>query len=169
MDEQSSKDIKLKYSALIADCWQDDQEKAHFIQDPIGTLKERGIPVDETKKYKVIEAEKRSRYIVLPYEESQTALTILYKELNGFCAKGNQIIKQDCELRLIQNTNDTIYLVIPYSPSLYTEEERLTLEKSSGYAETETVLFVALEEIHVAVTTTLIEGEIFVVGVVVLI
>lgn len=126
------KEYRKQYSALIAECWQDENVKKNFMENPKDALKEYSIPVEESKQYQVIEADKNSTYVILPYENTEEAVQSLFKLFHILNEKGNQIIKPGCELRLIQNTADTNYIVLPFSPELYTEEEKMALQQADG-------------------------------------
>ncbi|MDE6751126.1 MAG: hypothetical protein K2K21_18975 [Lachnospiraceae bacterium] len=126
------KEYRKKYSALIAECWQDEDVKKNFMENPKDAFKEYSIPVEESKQYQVIEADKNSTYVVLPYEGAEEAVQSLFKLFHIWSENGNQIIKPGCELRLIQNTADTNYIVLPFNPELYTEEEKMSLQQADG-------------------------------------
>lgn len=159
MDKSQVKEFRMKYATIIARCWQDEEWKKQFIENPKKILAEEEIAFDEKKNYKVIQADKFSTYIVLPYEEGQEALQIFYKELNSLFGKSQQIIKPGCELRVVQNTPDTNYLVIPYQPDLYTEDEKMVLSKADGVCHVESDVEAIAEELAVMVTTVVEAGE----------
>lgn len=126
------KEYRKKYSKLIAECWQDEKVKKNFMENPKDVLEEYSIPVEASKQYKVIESDKYSTYVVLPYEGVDEAVQSLFKLFHVESDKGKQIIKPGCELRLIQNTPDTNYIVLPFCPDLYTEEEKMALQLADG-------------------------------------
>lgn len=171
------KEYRKKYSALIAECWQDEHVKKNFIENPKDALKEYSIPVEESKQYQVIEADKYSTYVILPYENTEEAVQSLFKLFHIWSEKGNQIIKPGCELRLIQNTADTNYIVLPFSPELYTEEEKMALQQSDGCTtveadvaiQTEIAVQVVSVQSALAATTYVAGAEVIVAAVIVLI
>ncbi len=174
-------EYRKKYSALIAECWQDENVKKNFMENPKDALKEYSIPVEDSKQYQVIEADKYSTYVILPYEGAEEAVQSLFKLFHILNEKGNQIIKPGCELRLIQNTADTNYIVLPFSPELYMEEEKMALQQADGCTtveadvaiQTEIAVQVVSVQSAAAVTTYAVGAEVgalvVVAGVIVLI
>lgn len=139
------KEYRKKYSRLIAACWQDEEVKKKFLENPKEILKEYSIPVEESRQYQVIEADKYCAYVVLPYEEVEEAVQSLFKLFHMWSEQGKQIIKPGCELRIIQNTADTNYFVLPASPELYTEEEKMLLQQLDGITTVDVDVAVQLE------------------------
>ena len=84
---------------------------------------EAGIPVEEGVTYKVIEAPKLINYIVLPDENVQPVIQEITKQLLNKADKGDKILPEGTEVRLIQNTEDTRYLILPASPKSLTKAE----------------------------------------------
>lgn len=153
MDQKKAREFRMKYQSIVARCWQDRDFKKRFIENPAQILADEGIEIDEKKNYKIIEADKFSTYVVLPHEDGQEALQILYKDLNSLFRNSKQIIKAGCEIRLIQNTSDTDYLVIPFPPALYTENEKIQLSKSDGSAAVESDVVAIAEEAAIMAST----------------
>jgi len=139
------KEYRKKYSELIAACWQDEDVKKKFVENPKDVLKEYSVPVEESKQYRVIEADKYSAYVVLPYENVEEAVQSLFRIFHAWGEQGKQIIKPDCELRIIQNTADTNYVVLPVCPELYTEEEKAMLQQADGVTVVDVEVAVQLE------------------------
>lgn len=173
------KAYRKKYSELIAACWQDEDVKTKFMENPKEVLKEYSIPIEEFKNYQVIEADKYSTYVVLPYEGVEDAVQSLFKIFHLWSEQGKQIIKPGCELRLIQNTEDMNYLVLPVCPDIYTEEEKMMLQRADGVTTVDVEVAVQLEiavqvfsvQSAAAVTSAAVGAEVaaLVLGVIVLI
>lgn len=172
-------EYRKNYARLAAACWQDEDVKRKFMESPEELLQEYSIPVEEGKQYQVVEADKYSTYVVLPYEEAEAAVQALFRMLHTWGEKGEQLIKPGCELRIIQNTKDTNYLVLPFCPELYTEEEKMSLLEADGSVTIDADVAVQFEiavqlvsaQSVIAVTTEAAAAEVaaFVLGVIVLI
>ena len=117
------KNPSVLYGEVISKCWEDETFKKHFVEDPESVLAEAGIPVEEGVTYKVIEAPKLVEYVVLPEENIQESIQNLTKRILAKADKGNKILSEDVELRIVQNTEDTRYLVLPASPKTLTKAE----------------------------------------------
>ena len=113
----------VRYGEIVAKCWEDEAYKKRFIQEPESVLQEAGIPLEEGINYKVIEAPKLVQYVVLPREEVMPALQFIVKRLLNKADKTEKIVPEGCEVRIIQNTEDTDYLVLPASPKTLTAAE----------------------------------------------
>ena len=132
------KNPAVLYGEVIAKCWEDEAFKKRFVEDPESVLAEAGIPVEEGLTYKVIEAPKLVKYIVLPEENVQASIQDLTKNILSKADKSDEILPAGTELRIIQNTEDTRYLVLPASPKTLTQTELQLVfgggDNSSGYA-----------------------------------
>ena len=132
------KNPAVLYGEVIAKCWEDETFKKRFVEDPESVLAEAGIPVEEGLTYKVIEAPKLVQYVVLPEENVQASIQDLTKNILGAADKSDKILPTGTELRIIQNTEDTRYLVLPASPKTLTQTELQLVfgggDNSSGYA-----------------------------------
>lgn len=117
------KNSAILYGEVVAKCWEDEEYKKRFIEDPESVLIEAGIPVEEGVTYKVIEAPKLVNYIVLPDENVKPVIQEITKQLLNKADKGDKILPEGTEVRLIQNTEDTRYLILPASPKSLTKAE----------------------------------------------
>ena len=113
----------VKYGEIISKCWEDDAYKKRFIEDPESVLAEAGFAVEEGVTYKVIEQPKMVRYVVIPYEGAQDAVQTFTKYLLNAAEKKDVIIPEGAEARIIQNTEDVRYMVLPASPKSLTKAE----------------------------------------------
>ena len=113
----------VKYGEIISKCWEDDAYKKRFIEDPESVLAEAGFAVEEGVTYKVIEQPKMVRYVVIPYEGAQDAVQTFTKYLLNAAEKKDVIIPEGAEARIIQNTEDVRYMILPASPKSLTKTE----------------------------------------------
>ena len=162
------KNPAVLYGEVVAKCWEDEEYKKHFVEDPESVLVEAGIPVEEGVTYKVIEAPKLVEYIVLPDENVQPVIQMLAKRLLNKAEKSDEILPEGTEVRLIQNTEDTRYLVLPASPKSLTKAELKSIFGGDTSVEMNTVAVqtgvvvttggeaveVATTEVQTAETTT---------------
>ena len=113
----------VKYGEVVAKCWEDEAYKKRFIEDPESVLTEAGFAVEEGVTYKVIEQPKMVRYVVIPYEGAQDAVQTFTKYLLNAAEKKDVIIPEGAEARIIQNTEDVRYMILPASPKSLTQAE----------------------------------------------
>ena len=113
----------VKYGEVIAKCWDDEAYKKRFIEDPEGVLSEAGFVVDEGVTYKVIEAPKLVKYLVLPHEDAKDAVQAIAKGFLNRVEKNDVVIPEGAEVRIIQNTDDIRYVILPASPKSLTKAE----------------------------------------------
>ena len=112
----TEKDTRVKYGELVQKAWDDEEFKKKFVEDPEAALAEAGLPVEEGVTYKVIEAPKDVQYLVLPAENVKEPIQSLTKGLLAKAEQGDEIIPKDVEVRIVQNTDDIRYLILPPSP-----------------------------------------------------
>lgn len=113
----------VKYGEVIAKCWEDEAYKKRFLEDPEGVLSEAGFALDEGVTYKAIEQPKLVKYIVLPHEDAKEAVQAIAKGFLNQVERKDVVIPDGAEVRIIQNTDDTRYMVLPASPKALTEAE----------------------------------------------
>ena len=111
------------YGEVVAKCWEDETYKKRFIEDPEGVLTEAGFAADEGVTYKVIEQPKLVKYLVLPHEDAKEAVQALAKSFLNQVERKDAIIPEGAEVRIIQNTDDTRYMILPASPKSLTQAE----------------------------------------------
>ncbi|MBP5199223.1 MAG: hypothetical protein J6Z82_01045 [Schwartzia sp.] len=135
----------VKYGAVVAKCWEDEAYKKRFLEDPEAVLSEAGFVLDEGVTYTVIEQPKMVKYIVLPFENAKDTIQLIAKGLLNTAEKKDVIIPEGMEVRMLQNTEDTRYMILPASPKTLTKTE-LAMVAGGGsvetveYAETMTTL-----------------------------
>jgi len=162
----------VKYGEVVSKCWEDEAYKKRFIEDPEGVLSEAGFVVDEGVTYKVIEAPKLVKYLVLPHTATKEAVQTIAKNFLNKVEKNAIVIPEGAEVRIIQNTDDMRYMVLPASPKTLTQAE---LKMVAGGGDVEADVEVVNEAVEVSVeasttaTTAEVAAEVAAVAVVVLI
>ena len=120
----TEKDLQVLYGELIAKCWEDDAFKAKFIANPGDVMEEFGVPIEEGVEYKVIEAPKMVKYIVLPHEKVAESVQAISKMMLAAVESEQQsVVPEGVEFRIVQNTEDTRYIVLHPSPDTLTAAE----------------------------------------------
>ena len=156
----------MKYGEVVAKCWEDEAYKKRFIEDPESVLTEAGFVVEEGVTYKVIEQPKFVKYLVIPREGAKDAVQMIAKGLMNCIEQSDVIIPEDTEVRIIQNTDDMRYLILPASPKSLSAAD---LKRVAGgdSATTEVATTVVGVEVQAATTTTtyMAEAEVGVVAV----
>lgn len=113
----------VKYGEIISKCWEDDAYKKRFIEDPESVLTEAGFAVEEGVTYKVIEQPKLVKYLVLPHEDAKEAVQVIAKGFLNKVEQKDTVIPEGAEVRIIQNTEDMRYMILPASPKSLTKTE----------------------------------------------
>ncbi len=140
----------VKFGKVIAKCWEDEAYKKRFIEDPEDVLSEAGFVVEEGVTYKVIEQPKLVEYMVLPHDDTKEAVQLLAKKILNKAEKTESVIPEGTEVRIIQNTDNIRYLVLPASPKSLTKAE---LKAVAGGAEgSETTYTTAMQTLELATT-----------------
>ena len=119
----------VKYGEVVAKCWEDEAYRKRFLEDPEGVLAEAGFVVEEGVTYKVIEQPKLVKYVVLPHADAKDAVQVIAKGFLNKVEKTDVVIPEGAEVRIIQNTDDVRYMILPASPKSLTKAE---LELAAG-------------------------------------
>ena len=166
------KENLVKYGEVVAKCWEDEAYKKRFLEDPEGVLSEAGFVVDEGVTYKVIEQPKMVKYLVLPHEDTRDAVQTIAKGFLNAVEKKDLVIPEGAEVRIIQNTDDMRYMILPASPKSLTAAELKmvaggdSVELQTNVVQTAEVATTAVEAQTATTTTTyLAEAEVGVVAV----
>ncbi len=154
----------VKYGEVVSKCWEDEAYKKRFVEDPEAVLSEAGFEVEEGVTYKVIEQPKLVKYLVIPHEDAKDAVQIIAKNLLNVAEKKDTIIPEGAEVRIIQNTEDMRYMVLPASPkSLTSAELKMVAGGDSAVTATNVVqtgeVATTVVEIEELSTTTTLEFE----------
>ena len=142
----------VKYGEVIAKCWEDEAYKKRFLEDPEGVLTEAGFAVEEGVTYKVIEQPKLVKYLVLPHEDTKEAVQTIAKGFLNQVEKHDVVIPEGAEVRIIQNTDDTRYMILPASPKSLSKAELAMA--AGGDAAAVNVVTAVVSDISVTVTPT---------------
>ena len=110
-------DVKTALGEIFSQCWESEEFKQKFIEDPKPVLKEYGVPYDDSKEYKVMDAPKKTIVYVLPYEGVKEAVQAISEGLMGNVkdvegGEAKQIIPEGWSIQFLQNTEDVNYIVI---------------------------------------------------------
>ncbi len=119
----------VKYGEVIAKCWEDEAYKKRFLEDPESVLSEAGFVLDEGVTYKVVEQPKMVKYLVLPHADTKDAVQEMTKRFLNRVEQSDAIIPEGAEVRIIQNTDDMRYMILPASPKTLTAAE---LKQAAG-------------------------------------
>ena len=113
----------LKYGEIISKCWEDESYRKRFIEDPESVFAEVGYVTEEGITYKVIEQPKLVKYVVIPHESAKETVQLISKALLNAAEQKDVLIPEGAELRIIQNTEDIHYMILPASPKTLTQTE----------------------------------------------
>lgn len=149
-----TKENAIKYGEIISKCWEDEVYREEFIRDPESVMLEKGIELEEGITYKVIQAPKLVEYFVLPYENIREPIQNFAKFLLNKAEQSDKIVPEGFEYRIIQNTEDVHYLILPASPKTLTAAE---LAQISGADSTTTATNVVAQAEAVAQVVATVE------------
>lgn len=161
-------DQMTKLGEVFSQCWESDEFKQAFIEDPKAIFDEYGIGYDKNKNYKVIETPEKTMIHVLPYKGIKESI----KAFNDLLLKhvedvedgdAKQVLLPDWSWQLYQNTEDTYYVPIPLCPENLTPEE---LELVNGGCLIFVLIFAFQTEAVATTTTVAAEVEALIVAVV---
>ena len=154
----------VKYGEIISKCWEDDAYKKRFIEDPESVLAEAGFAVEEGVTYKVIEQPKMVKYLVLPHADTKDAVQEMTKRFLNRVEQSDAIIPEGAEVRIIQNTDDMRYMILPASPKSLTAAELKMVAGGDSVATATNVVqtgevATTVVELQTATTSTTYFGE----------
>jgi len=112
-----------KMADIFSECWEDEDFKARFVREPAAVLQEYGVEVEEGVEYVVIEAPVRTQYCVLPHENAKEAMQAVTNFLSQSVEEKDNFLPEGWEMRILQNTAEKRFLVLPFSPEELTPEE----------------------------------------------
>ena len=144
----------VKYGEVIAKCWKDEAYKKRFIEDPEGVLAEAGFVLEEGVTYKVIEQPKLTKYLVLPHAETKEAVQDMAKQFLNHVEKSDIVLPKGAEVRIIQNTDEIRYMILPASPKTLSKQELAMA--AGGNSDPNTV--VEYTQTNVVTVQTVVEG-----------
>ncbi len=149
----------VKYGEVVAKCWEDEAYKKRFIEEPEAVLSEAGFVLDEGVTYKVIQQPKMVKYLVLPHADTKDAVQDIAKAFLNRVEKQDIVIPDGAEVRIIQNTDDTRYMILPPSPKSLSQAE-LAMVAGGDSVKTYSNAVTATNALQTAeVATTVVELE----------
>ncbi len=132
------KDARTALGEVFSQCWESEEFKHSFMEDPKKIFEEYGVPYDDSKEYKVIDSPAKTIIHVLPYEGIKQAMQMIadgmltnVKDVEE--QEPKQIIPEGWAMQFVQNTEDTNYIVIPNSPEDMTPEELEMINGGCGF------------------------------------
>ena len=113
---------------------------------------------------------------MIPHENAKDAVQAIAKELLNASEEKDVLIPKGAEVRIIQNTENIRYMILPASPKSLTEAELQmvaggdSVKNATNVVNIGEVVNVTVEaEVHATTTTYLAEAEVAVAAVLVLI
>ena len=152
------KNNPVKYGEVVVKCWEDEAYKKRFLEDPESVLSEAGFVPEEGVTYQVIEQPKQVRYLVLPHEKAKAAVQDMAKRFLNRAEENDALLPEGTEVRIIQNTDDIRYIILPASPQSLSQTE-LKMVAGGDSCETYTDTATAVYGVEAAVTGTTAAAE----------
>lgn len=117
-----------KLGEVFSQCWESDEFRDAFIEDPKAVFEEYGINYDKNKRYKVFQTPDKTLVHILPYKGVKQGINnfidILNKHVEDIDVdEEKQILPEDWSWQVYQNTEDMFYIPIPICPENLTPEE----------------------------------------------
>lgn len=149
---------------LISKVWEDKELESEFKRDPVGVLKKEGIDIPKGTAVKVLQNTDTVKYVPLsqtfdPIKE-QDKIASLFALLTP--------IPEGKEVRLVQSTKETYYILIPVHPPVelrtaLKSSQLINMAAASGfeatYHDTTQTLEAETTELVVAETTEAMQVE----------
>lgn len=157
MDAMSGDKWRTIWSMTVAQIWRSNDYRQKFLADPKAALKEIGVTLPEGTVVKVLEDTETVTHFSLSREMDLREAPA--EKLRGFLERFFPI-PEGHEIRLVQSTEKTRYLVIPVQPTTMkpgelTEAELMSIAGGGAEATTTTTTeAVAVETTEVTVTET---------------
>ncbi len=125
---KSVTDISTKLGEIFSQCWESEEFKKAFIEEPTAIFDEYNLEYDSKKEYKIIDSPEKTIVHVLPYEGVKGAVKTYVERFMSQVEEltdndGKQIILEDWSYQIYQNTEKTCYIPIPLCPENLTPEE----------------------------------------------
>lgn len=165
-------DQAAKIGEIYSQCWESDEFKQAFIENPKAIFKEYGVNYEDSLEYKIIDTPDKTMVHVLPYKNTKAGVATfcekLMKQVEDLGDNDEkQLLLEGWSYQIYQNTADTVYLPIPISPENLTPEE-LQMVNGGCLILAVVVLIAVSVEAGVTVSTTFVAAEFVVLGVVAL-
>ena len=122
------KDQQTKLGEIYSQCWESEEFKKAFIDDPKAIFEEYGVEYDKNTDYVIIDTPAKTIINVLPCKGIKGALKTYTDKLNKMVEDladddEKQLLLEDWCWMTYQNTKNKTYLPIPLSPESLTAEE----------------------------------------------
>ena len=154
-----TKENAIKYGEIISKCWEDEVYREEFIRDPESVMLEKGIELEEGIIYKVIQAPKLVEYFVLPYDNVREPIQNFAKFLLNKAEQSDKIVPEGFEYRIIQNTEDVHYLILPASPKTLTAAELAQISGADSAVTATNVVAQAEAAVQVVAAVEVVAAE----------
>ena len=154
-----TKENAIKYGEIISKCWEDEVYREEFIRDPESVMLEKGIELEEGITYKVIQAPKLVEYFVLPYDNVREPIQNFTKFLLNKAEQSDKIVPDGFEYRIIQNTEDAHYLILPASPKTLTAAELAQISGADSAVTATNVVAQAEAAVQVVAAVEVVAAE----------
>lgn len=121
-------DQMTKLGEVFSQCWESDEFRDAFIEDPKAIFEEYGVNYDKDKNYKVFQTPDKTLVHILPYKGVKTGVKsfteTLLKHVEDIDDEAEkQVLPEGWSWQIFQNTEDTFYIPIPLCPENLTPEE----------------------------------------------
>lgn len=158
-------DQATRLGEVFSQCWESEEFKQAFIDDPKAIFDEYGVEYKKDCNYKIIDTPEKTIVHVLPYKGIKKGMDhlceMLQKHVEGITEdEEKQVLLKDWSWQIYQNTEDTYYVPIPLCPENLTPEE---LELVNGGCLLFAIFFFV--EAASVVTTSNVAAEVFVLAV----
>lgn len=126
--KETVEDQMTKLGEIFSQCWESDEFKQAFIENPKAIFDEYEVNYDDKKEYRILDTPEKTIIHVMPYEGIKAALKTFtdswmksVEDIGDEDAK--QILLEDWSWKFVQNTEDIVYLAIPLCPEKLSPEE----------------------------------------------
>lgn len=132
--QKQLEDQQARLGEIFSQCWESDEFKQAFVEDPKSIFAEYGVNYIDEFNYKIIDTPEKTIIHVIPYKGVKGGVHKFTDALNKKVddlrdGDEKQVLLEGWKYEIYQNTADTIYMPIPICPESLTPEE---LEMVSG-------------------------------------
>ncbi|MBR1909563.1 MAG: hypothetical protein IJ821_03145 [Lachnospiraceae bacterium] len=121
-------DQATKLGEVFSQCWESEEFKKDFMDDPKKVFEKYGLEYDDSKDYRILDTPPKTIIQVLPYENTKVGVQDLAARLlktveDLKTEDSKQILLEDWKWEIRQSTEDVFYLPIPLCPENLSPEE----------------------------------------------
>lgn len=147
-------DQATRLGEVFSQCWESEEFKQAFMEDPKAIFEEYGINHKKDANYKIIDTPDKTIIHVLPYKGVKKGMESVCEILMNHVKdlqddEEKQVLLEGWSWQIYQNTEDTFFVPLPICPENLTPEE---LELVNGGCLV--LLVLVLFEAAAAITTT---------------